>query len=112
MDETILNIYLVIDSGVVVEFKAKGYQMEGRDSEKIKFLKDRVEDDLPSAFRFDAPIDRNGNFMKYNKFAKLEKQGMHFQLFEEIFSKFEIPESPLICVTPIVDGKIFMGDSN
>jgi hypothetical protein len=44
--------------------------------------------------------------MKYSKFSKLEKRGMQFQLFEEIFSHFDVPEHPLICVTPVVDGKI------
>ena len=44
--------------------------------------------------------------MKYNSFAKLESRGMHFQLFEEIFSKFDVPENPLVCVTPVVDGEV------
>jgi len=48
--------------------------------------------------------------MNYNKFHKLEKRGMHFQLFEEIFSKFQIPEHPLICVTPVVDDEIIAGE--
>ena len=48
--------------------------------------------------------------MNYNRFAKLEKRGMQFQLFEEIFSNFSLPEKPLICVTPVVDGKILAGE--
>jgi hypothetical protein len=32
---------------------------------------------------------------------------MHFQLFEDIFQKFGVAEHPLICVTPVVDGKIY-----
>jgi hypothetical protein len=35
---------------------------------------------------------------------------MHFRLFEEIFSKFNLPEKPLICVTPVVDGEIYAGE--
>jgi hypothetical protein len=35
---------------------------------------------------------------------------MHFQLFEEIFSHFDVPEHPLICVTPVVDGKILTAE--
>ena len=45
--------------------------------------------------------------MNYKKFHKLEKRGMHFQLFEDIFQKFGVAEKPLICVTPVVDGKIY-----
>ena len=106
MLETILNIYLVIQNGLVTAFRAKAYEIEGGDDDKIKFLKSRAKDDYNSAYNFDAPVNNKGEFMKYNKFAKLEKQGMHFQLFEIIFSKFDLPESPLICVTPVVDGEI------
>lgn len=107
MTEKILNIYLIINNGSVVQFKAKGYESDGSDNEKIAFLKEKARDDFDSSFVFDAPFDRSGNFMRYNQFAKLEKQGLHFQLFEEIFTKFGVPENPLICVTPIVDGEFY-----
>lgn len=106
MLETILNIYLVIQNGFVAAFKVKAYEMEGGDDDKIKFLKSKAKEDFDSAYTFEAPSNEKGEFMSYSKFAKLEKQGMHFQLFEEIFSNFKIPENPLICVTPVVDGEI------
>ena len=106
MNEVILNIYLIINEGMVVEFRAISYQMEGGDDYKIGFLKKQVEEDYSRAYHFDAPSDKHGKFMSYNKFAKLEKRGRQFELFEEIFSNFNIPEKPLICVTPVVDGKI------
>ena len=106
MLEIILNIYLIIENGFVTAFKVKSYEMEGGDDNKILFLKSRVVEDYTSAYHFDAPKNKHDEFMKYSKFAKLEKQGMHFQLFEEIFSSFKVAESPLICVTPVVDGKI------
>ena len=56
--------------------------MEGGDDDKIKFLKSKARGDFESAYKFDAPSNKKGEFLKYNKFAKLEKQGMHFQLFE------------------------------
>lgn len=106
MNEIILNIYLIINNNFVEEFRAAAYEREGGDDNKIKFLKSRAREDFDSAYRFDAPRDKNGKFMSYNRFAKLEKRGMQFQLFEEIFSNFNLPERPLICVTPVVDGKI------
>lgn len=48
--------------------------------------------------------------MSYSKFAKLEKQGMQYKLFEEIFLRFNVPENPLVCVTPVVDGEILTGE--
>jgi hypothetical protein len=104
--ENILNIYLVIEKDYVVEFRAKAYQSDEGDQQKIEFLKRKARNDFVSAYRFDAPKNSKGEFMLYKKFARLESRGMHFQLFEEIFQKFDVPENPLICVTPVVDGEI------
>ena len=106
MNEIILNIYLIINNGFVIAFRAMAYEREGGDDNKIKFLKSKVNEDFNSAYKFDAPQNAKGEFMKYSKFSKLEKRGMQFQLFEEIFSHFDVPEHPLICVTPVVNGKI------
>lgn len=107
MNEIILNIYLIINNDMITEFRAYGYEREGGDDNKIKFLKSHVKEDFEKSYRFDAPIDKNGKFMSYKKFHKLEKRGMHFQLFEEIFERFGVPENPLICVTPVVDGEFY-----
>ncbi len=109
MNEVILNIYLIINEGIVVEFRAIAYEMEGGDDNKIKFLKSKAFEDFQKSYCFDAPINKRGMFMKYRKFAKLEKQGMQYQLFEDIFKNFKVPQNPLICVTPVVDGKIIAG---
>lgn len=106
MSEIILNIYLIINNNLVEEFRAVSYKKGGSDEEKINFLKSKVNPDFENAYRFDAPTDSKNKFMSYNKFYKLEKKGRHFELFENIFSSFEVPEKPLICVTPVVDGKI------
>jgi hypothetical protein len=107
VEEIILNIYLVINNGMLEEFRAMPYQHEGGDDSKIAFLKSRAAEDFVSSYHFNAPVDKNEKFMSYSKFHKLEKRGMHMQLFEEIFSHFDLPENPLICVTPVVDGKIY-----
>jgi hypothetical protein len=106
MGETILNIYLIIEKGFVTEFRANAYEVEGDDEDKTKYLKARVKDDFTMAYKFSAPSDKLGRFMKYSKFAKLEDRGKHPDLYEEIFLEFKTPERPLICVTPVVDGRI------
>ena len=105
--ETILNIYLIIYNDHVTAFKAKSYQMEGSDEEKIKFLKEYAKKDLKTSFHFDAPQNKSGEFMSYKKFSKIESQGLQYKLFEEIFEKFRVPEKPLICVTPVVNGEVW-----
>ena len=111
MKEIILNIYLIINNGIVEKFRAISYEVEGGDDYKIDYLKKRAEEDFSRAYHFDAPSDKFGKFMSYNRFSKLESRGRQFELFEEIFASFNIPEKPLICVTPVVDGKIVSGKS-
>ncbi len=106
MLEKIANIYIIINNDSVVEFRAIAYEMEGGDDTKINFLKGKAKDDFKGAFHFDAPQDKNGAFLKYKKFARLEQHGLQYSLFEEIFEKLELPERPIICVTPVVEGKI------
>lgn len=112
MNEIILNIYLLINNDLVIEFRAVSYEREGGDDNKIKFLKSRVREDFTKAFKFDAPQDKNGKFMSYKKFHKLEKRGLQFQLFEEIFERFGVPQNPLVCVTPVVNGEIYAEEVN
>ncbi len=73
MNETILNIYLVINDGLVAEFRAAAYEMEGGDDRKIDFLKSKAKEDFEKAYKFDAPTDKKGKFMSYNRFRKFEK---------------------------------------
>lgn len=110
MNETISNIYLIIENGLVIEYRANAYEIAGDDEDKIKYLKKRVKEDFSKAYKFDAPSDKYGRFMKYYKFAKLEDRGKHPNLYAEIFDKFNISERPLICVTPVVDGIIMAED--
>jgi hypothetical protein len=105
--ETILNIYLIIEKDFVTGFRAKAYEHDGSDNSKISFLKEHAKDDFAGAYVFDAPQNKNGKFMPYKKFAKLEANGMQYKLFEEIFQKFSVPEKPLICVTPVVNGEVW-----
>jgi hypothetical protein len=107
MNEIILNIYLIINSGLVEEFRVVSYETEGGDDRKIDFLKSHAKEDYPKAIIFDSPSDDKGKFISFDKFHKLEKRGMHFQLFEDIFQKFGVAENPLVCVTPVVDGEIY-----
>ncbi len=110
MSEIILNIFLIINNDLVEEFKAASYKIDGTDEEKIEYLKSKVNSDFEKSYHFDAPKDNKGKFMNYNKFSKLEKKGRHFELFENIFTSFNVSEHPLVCVTPVVNGKIYKSD--
>jgi len=105
--EIILNIYLIIDNGFVTSFKSIAYELDGSDKIKIEYLKNRAKTDFSKAYTFNAPQNKKHEFMSYNKFHKLEKSGMQYRLFEEIFEKFHAPQNPIVCVTPVVDGEVW-----
>ncbi len=106
MEETILNIYLEITGTTIVAFRGIAYKSSGSDNEKISFLTNRAPQDFSSAYKFDAPRDKNGKLMTWKSFEKLRKRNMEINLFEEIFEEFSVPKEPLILVTPVVDGVI------
>jgi hypothetical protein len=66
----------------------------------------RSEEDYSIAKIFHSPTNRFGKKMTYKHFSKLEKAGKQFQLFEEVFEFYNVPAEPLVCLTPVVDGKI------
>ena len=85
MNETILNIYLVINDGLLVEFRVVAYEMEGGDDRKIDFLKSKAREDFEKAYKFDAPTDKKGKFMTYNRFYKLENVECTFNCLKKFF---------------------------
>jgi hypothetical protein len=107
MNEIILNIYLIVNNGLVEEFRVVSYEMEGGDDRKIEFLKSHAKEDYPKAIIFDSPSDEKGIFMSYAKFHKLEKRGLHFPVFEDVFQNFGVAENLFIFVTLVVDCEIY-----
>jgi hypothetical protein len=104
--EKIVNIYLIIEGEYISQFKGIAYEKDGSDFEKIEFLKSQAEKDLTRSINFPAPTSNKGDLMTYKQFNKLAKHGEEHKLFTEIFEYFELPENPLICVSPVVNGKI------
>lgn len=106
LSEIILNIYLIIENGFISSVKAVSYNYSGNDEEKIRFLKLKAKTDLPAAKEFRAPVRNNKEQMSYKEFNKFERQGLQFRFFEDIFEEFNVPENPLVCLTPVVNGQI------
>jgi endonuclease IV len=98
---------LIINNGNVTSFKSISYEIDGTDEIKIEYLKRKAKEDYSNAIIFDAPKNKKNGFMSYKNFHKLEKSGMQYKLFEEIFEKSKAPQNPIVCVTPVVDGEIY-----
>ena len=116
--EKVVNIFLIINKDNVESLKAKCHEVEGSDEKKIRFLQDLVEEDLKTAEVFELPV----KYMKVNveNYKKIGKEGglksvpydyfnlfnVDDQFFEEIYTKYDLPISPLRIITPVVDGEI------
>ncbi len=109
--EVILNIYLIVEEGMIIEYRAYSYVMGGRDDIKRKFLKTKAPEDFERALSFEAPINKKGKFMSLYRYLKLARRRRHFALFRKIFIHFKAPKDPMINVTFIINGKIADDDA-
>ncbi|MBU1100009.1 MAG: hypothetical protein KKA84_06355 [Bacteroidetes bacterium] len=101
--EKIINIYLIIRKGIIEELAAKEYELQGSDEEKISYLESVAETGLISAEKFNSPTNESGEKISYKIFQKFEKQGIHFNLFEEIFRYYDLGDTPLVGINPVIE---------
>jgi hypothetical protein len=111
--EKTFNLFLFVDGDPIIQLGACCHEQEGSDRQKLSFLQSRVEADLPGAERFPIPdrykLVRPGGTgttgLRYQSYLDLSRLGKHLELFEEVFVHFGAPNNPLMCITPVVDGK-------
>ena len=120
MTERIFNLYLFIESGltlsgVIRELGATVHEQSGTDADKIAFLQKQATADLTEARRFAVPeryvlvavnSDATRNGLDYRGYERLVQGGRYLELFEEVFEAMNASDDPLICITPVVDGKV------
>lgn len=113
MKEKIFNLFLFIESDIIVGLGARCHQADGSDREKLALLQRQVKHDLPGAERFPMPDryqlvlpdGRTGTGLQYQSYQKLALLQRHLDLFEDIFTHFGASDNPLMCITPVVDDK-------
>jgi hypothetical protein len=111
--EKVFNLFLLVENDIIVGLGARCHLVEGLDREKIAFLQRQVKHDLAQAERFTMPQGyhlvfpdgRAGTGIQYQTYQKLAMLQRHLDVFEEIFTHFGGSDSPLMCITPIVDNK-------
>lgn len=112
MKEKILNLFLYVENGIIHQIGAVCHFHSGTDAEKISFLQAQVMADYLEAKRYTVPdryivvsqgID-TPNRLTYATYLRLPEIGKQTELFDEVFEDFGASSTPLICITPIVDG--------
>lgn len=114
MTERIFNLFLFTQNDIINELGAVVHEKVGTDEEKLTFLQQQVSIDSEKARHFPVPRryliqDPDTNEWKsalhYENFRTLTQMGREFEVFREIFQALNIPSIPLVCMTPIVEGK-------
>ena len=115
MSEPIFNLFLFVSSGkIIYELGVVSHNFEGTDKQKLSFLAKQVSSDFLKAKKFPVPkryqlsdveTGKTSNGIRYQSYITMASSGMHLDLFEEIFEALNAPPQPLMCITPIVNGK-------
>ena len=111
--ERVFNLFVFIEDDIIRRIGAVMHEMDGSDEDKLAFLQFQFATDLPEAKRYPVPSryilindgERYPGAISYDGFMELASIGRQTEFFEEVFKELKAPPRPLMCVTPVVDGK-------
>jgi hypothetical protein len=113
--ETIFNLFYYSSFELITEVGVVVHTMSGNDDDKLRFLQNNVEKDFLSAIRFPIPdnikIKVNGviqNGIDHITYRDYCSKGHGFLIYEAVFQYYNAPQSPLMIITPVKNGKIFI----
>src|SRR5262249_47279524 len=105
-------IFLFIQNGFVLQLGCITHEHSGSDQEKIRFLQEQVNKDYKKCERFQLPdwcivIDSTGacrrRCITYDTFNFL-RLADRLLMLDDVFQAVHAPQSPLLVITPVVDG--------
>lgn len=113
MKERIYNLFLIISDDIIREIGAVCHEQSGNDAQKLTFLQSKIIEDLAKAKRYPVPDryvligGKNSipGLIRYQSYQELAFTGDQLEFFEEVFEDLRAPRDPLMCITPIVNGK-------
>jgi hypothetical protein len=112
MTEKIFNLFVFVSGDCIRELGVVVHEGGGEDSEKLAFLRNRAKTDASLATKYSIPQrytvkDIDGTFLpglNYLMFQRLTNSGRVLEVFDEVLTEQRATQSPLICITPVVDG--------
>jgi hypothetical protein len=113
MSERVVNLFLYVERNLIKSLGAVAHDFEGDDNSAKVFLQRRAGVDASLATRYPLPIADikswlgvdAGQGLSLEIFSYLRRIGKSIWLFEGPLRDLQAPEIPLVCITPIVDGK-------
>jgi|HubBroStandDraft_2_1064218.scaffolds.fasta_scaffold148177_2 hypothetical protein len=113
MSERVVNLFLYVEDELIKSLGATAHDFDGNDEQANAFLQNRVAIDAPCAIRYPLPVANiktwlgvdAGQGMPLETFDYLRRIGKGIWLFEDALQKLNVQQTPLVCMTFIVDGK-------
>jgi len=111
--ERIFNVFLFVEDDLIVELGCVLYERGGSDADKLAFLQEKVSSDWRTARRFKLSNDivyinednvAHYRRISYQSYVQLFHAGRHMPVIEPVFEAMGNSRTPLMVVTPIVDG--------
>lgn len=99
MEESIFNLFLYIENRHITSVGIFSHIRHGMDDEKLSFLRSRVNLDCHGAAKF--PLSNPISWQSYEAMMRL---GRHLQLFEPALQSVSASQTPIMVITPIIDG--------
>jgi hypothetical protein len=114
MQERVFNLFVFVTRDHVCELGAVAHDIDGADSDKLAYLRCAAVNDLSAAHRSTVPQrylvrEKDGTFapgMHYRVFQQMTDGGRLCEIFHEVLEEFGAGASPIVCVTPVVDGTV------
>ncbi len=115
MREKLFNlfVYLKEDDQIIDRIGGVCHKRDGTENQKLAFLQSQVKFDFSKAKRYPVParykmvVDGKATAGRigYQAFNQLAGIGKQIEFFEEVFEDLGAGDSPLMCITVIVDGQ-------
>ncbi len=114
MKEQVFNLFVFVTQDYVRELGAVVHEVDGSDSDKLAYLRSIAASDAGAACRYKVPPrytvrQEDGTYapgIHYRVFQQMTSGGRLCEIFDEVLEEFKATASPMVCVTPIVDGVV------
>jgi len=104
--ESVYNLFLIFEHDVCSEVGYVVHEHIGADEETLRFLQDRVEEDLPKARKH--RLRKPFTLQLLNAKMRL---GEALSLYDDVFVKLGASAAPLFVASPVKDGRVFFNYS-
>ncbi|WP_444889499.1 hypothetical protein [Microbulbifer sp. DLAB2-AA] len=106
--EEIYNLFFYSDDKRVSDIGCVVHRIDGSDEEKLKFLQAHLENDSANSKRYEIPhqyLNEKNEFTNA-EMRSLMRLGRAAGVFEKIFLEHGAPASPLMIITPVLNGAV------